>query len=437
MARATAGGATQSRPKSGSRANKPKGTVVLAYSGGLDTSVAIRWLEDKYNLEVITLTADVGSERDLAAIKARADQIGAKRSFVVDAKELFVTHFVIPALQAGVIYEGQYLLATALARPLIAKLLVDVAREHGASAVAHGCTGKGNDQVRFDISVGALAPDLKVIAPVRDWGMNREDEIEYARRNDIPIPVTAENPYSTDQNLWGRSIEAGVLEDPDVEPPEDVYTWTVSPRQAPDEPEYLEIRFERGVPVAIGDEELDGVSLILRLNEIGGRHGVGRVDHVENRLVGIKSREIYEAPAGQILWTAHQALEALTLSKDQARIKARIAIDYADMIYNGLWFSAFHQDLAAYVQSTQRHVSGTVRVRLYKGQATVVGRTSPRSLYSHALATYDRGDQFDQSAAVGFIQLWGLQLRVQAQTQLLANPGDAMNILPPPANIEG
>lgn len=436
MADATSPADTRSRPQA-ETGSRRKGTVVLAYSGGLDTSVAIKWIEEKYDLEVITLTADVGSERDLAAIKARADLIGAKRSLVVDAKELFVNHFVFPALQAGVIYEGQYLLATALARPLIAKLLVDVARDHGATAVAHGCTGKGNDQVRFDISVGALAPDLKVIAPVREWGMNREDEIEYARRNNIPIPVTAENPYSTDQNLWGRSIEAGVLEDPDVEPPEDVYTWTVSPRRAPDDPEYVEIRFERGVPVALNGEDLDGVSLILRLNEIGGRHGVGRVDHVENRLVGIKSREIYEAPAGTILWTAHQALEALTLTKDQSRLKARVALDYADMIYNGLWFSAFHQDLAAYVQSTQRHVSGTVRVRLFKGLATVVGRTSPRSLYSYALATYDRGDQFDQAAAVGFIQLWGLPLRVQAQTQLLPNPEDALNILPPPGNIEG
>lgn len=414
-----------------------KGTVVLAYSGGLDTSVAIKWIQEKYDLDVITLTADVGSERDLAQIQQKALDVGAKRALVVDAKDLFVSHFVWPALQAGVLYEGQYLLATALARPLIAKLLVDSAREHNATAVAHGCTGKGNDQVRFDISVGALAPDLKVIAPVREWGMNREDEIEYARRNNIPIPVTVDNPYSTDQNLWGRSIEAGVLEDPNVEPPDDIYTWTTAPEAAPNAAEYISIRFERGLPVALDAEEIDGVSLIGRLNETGGRHGVGRVDHVENRLVGIKSREIYEAPAGTILWTAHQALEALTLSKDQSRLKARVALDYADMIYNGLWFSAFHQDLAAYVQSTQRHVSGTVRVRLYRGQATVVGRTSPRSLYSYALATYDRGDQFDQSSAVGFIQLWGLQLRVQAQTQLLPNPEDALNILPPPAHIEG
>lgn len=412
-------------------------TVVLAYSGGLDTSVAIRWLQEKYNLEVITLTADVGSERDLLAIQQRGEQIGAKKALVTDLKEAFVKYFVFPALRAGVIYEGQYLLATALARPLIAKALVDAAREYGAKAVAHGCTGKGNDQVRFDISVGALAPDLKVIAPVREWGMNREDEIEYARQNNIPIPVTIDSPFSTDQNLWGRSIEAGVLEDPNVEPPEEIYTWTVSPESAPNTPEYLTIRFEQGVPVALDGEDLDGVSLILRLNDIGGRHGVGRVDHVENRLVGIKSREIYEAPAGAILWAAHQALETLTLTKDQARLKARIAQDYADMIYNGLWFSAFHQDIAAYVQSTQRHVSGDVRVKLYKGNATVVGRTSPRSLYSYALATYDKGDAFDQSSAVGFIRLWGLPLQIQAQTQLLPNPGDTLNILPPPAKFEG
>lgn len=412
-------------------------TVVLAYSGGLDTSVAIRWLQEKYNLDVITLTADVGSERDLLAIQQRAEQIGAKEALVTDLKEAFVKYFVFPALQAGVIYEGQYLLATALARPLIAKALVDAARQYGAKAVAHGCTGKGNDQVRFDISVGALAPDLRVIAPVREWGMNREDEIEYARQNDIPIPVTIDSPFSTDQNLWGRSIEAGVLEDPNVEPPEEIYTWTVSPENAPNTPEYLTIRFEQGVPVTLNGEDLDGVSLILRLNDIGGRHGVGRVDHVENRLIGIKSREIYEAPAGAVLWAAHQALETLTLTKDQSRLKARIAQDYADMIYNGLWFSAFHQDLAAYVQSTQRHVSGDVRVKLYKGNATVVGRTSPRSLYSYALATYDKGDAFDQSSAVGFIRLWGLPLQIQAQTQLLPNPGDAPNILPPPATFEG
>lgn len=412
------------------------GKVVLAYSGGLDTSVAIRWIQEKYGLDVIALTVDVGNEKDLKAVQEKALRIGAAKAIVVDAKELFVKYFVFPALQANALYQGKYPLATALARPLIVKLMVDVAREEGAVAVAHGCTGKGNDQVRFDVGIMTLAPDLKIIAPVREWRMTRDEEIEYAAKYGIPVPATLESPYSVDQNLWGRSIEAGILEDPWAEPPEEVFAWTRNPADAPEEPAYLEIEFERGIPVALNGEALDGVALIERLNRIAGEHGVGRVDHIEDRVVGIKSREIYEAPAATVLITAHQDLEQLTLSKDQLRFKALVSQAYAEMVYNGLWYSAFHQDLAAYVQSSQRFVNGTVRVRLHKGTCRVVGRKSPNPLYSFALATYDRADQFDHSAAVGFIKLWGLQSQVQAQTQFLTQPEAAQSLLPPRAEPE-
>jgi len=398
--------------------------VVLAYSGGLDTSVAIRWISEKYKMDVVTLTADLGSEKDLPAVQQKALNVGAVKALVVDARELFVKHFVFPALQANAIYEGQYPLATALARPLIAKLLVDAAHEEGASAVAHGCTGKGNDQVRFDVSVSALAPHLKIIAPAREWGMTREEEIAYAQKHAIPVPASVASPYSVDENLWGRSIECGVLEDPWAEPPEEVFAWTCSAKEAPDEPCYVEIGFERGVPVSVDGRELDGVSLIQQLNELAGKHGVGRIDHLENRLVGIKSREIYEAPAATVLLAAHKALEAMTLSRDQLRFKERVALEYADLIYNGLWFTALHRDLAAYVESSQRHVTGTVRVKLHKGNATVVGRKSPKSLYSYSLATYDKEDVFDQSASVGFIHIWGLPVKTQAQIQGVEGMGE-------------
>ncbi len=391
--------------------------VVLAYSGGLDTSVAIKWLKEKYDLDVIALTIDVGNERDFSAIQEKAGKVGAVKALVKDAKKEFVDHFVFPALQADAIYEGQYPLATALARPLMAKLLVETAREEGVSAVAHGCTGKGNDQVRFDVSTSALSPGLKIIAPAREWGMTREQTIEYAQRHSIPVPITVASPYSIDENLWGRSIECGVLEDPWVEAPEEVFTWTRSPAEAPDKPGHVEIGFEKGIPVTIDGQKLDGVSLIERLNELAGKHGVGRIDHVENRLVGIKSREIYEAPAAVVLLQAHQALQALTLSKEQLRFKQKVAMEYADLIYNGLWFTSSRQDLAAYVKSSQRFVTGTVRLKLFKGNCAVVGRKSPFSLYDYGLATYDKGDQFDQSASPGFIHIWGLPVRTQAQVQ--------------------
>ncbi len=412
-------------------------TVVLAYSGGLDTSVAIRWIKEKYNLDVITLTIDVGNERDMAGIAARAGKIGAVKALVVDGRADFVRYFVWPALQAGAIYEGQYPLATALARPLIARLLVEVARAEGAVAVAHGCTGKGNDQVRFDVSIKTLAPDLKIIAPVREWSMTRDNEIAYAAEHGIPIQATNASPYSVDQNLWGRSIECGVLEDPWAEPPEEVYAWTTNPNgSAPAEPAYLEISFERGIPVALDGEQMDGVALIETLNRLAGSYGIGRIDHIENRLVGIKSREVYEAPAAAVLHTAHSALESLTLSRDQARFKEVVAGEYARLIYNGQWYSALHQDLAAYVQSTQRFVSGVVRVKLSPGHCAVVGRKSEHSLYSHSLATYDSGDQFDHNAALGFIKLWGLPLTTQAQAQLLPAIGVEGSLLQEPAGKE-
>ena len=397
--------------------------VILAYSGGLDTSVAIKWLADKYNMEVIALTVDIGGVSDLASIQQKAVTVGALKALTLDAKEEFINSFAFRALRAGAIYEGQYSLATALGRPLITKLLVDTARNEGAIAIAHGSTGKGNDQVRFDISAAALAPEFKIIAPAREWGMTREETIAYAERHSIPVPITVASPYSIDENLWGRSIECGVLEDPWAEPPEEVFAWTKSPAAAPDEPDYVEISFERGIPLSLNGSKLGGAILVQQLNELAGRHGVGRVDHLESRLVGIKSREIYEAPAATVLLKAHQALEAMTLSRDQLRFKAKVASEYAELIYNGLWFTKFCQDLAAYVESSQRYVTGTVRVKLLKGNCTIVGRRSPVSLYDYNLATYDEGDIFDQSAALGFIHIWGLPTKIQAQVQDVANPG--------------
>ena len=391
--------------------------IVLAYSGGLDTSVAVRWLKEERGYEVIALTVDLGMQREREDVQSRAMKAGAAKFVWRDAQETFVRHFAFPALAAGAVYQGHYTLATALARPLIARELVDVARAEGATAIGHGCTGKGNDQVRFDVSTQALAPELRIVAPVRDWDMDREAEIAYAEEHSIPVLVTRDSPYSIDENLWGRSIECGVLEDPWQEPPADVYAWTVAPAAAPDAPAYVEIGFERGLPVSLDGRETGPVPLVLRLNELAGEHGVGRADMVEDRLVGIKSREIYEAPAAVTLLAAHEALEALTLSKDQQRMKARIGQEYAELIYNGLWFTAHHRDLAAYVQSTQRHVTGTVRVRLHKGAATVVGRKSPKSLYDFSLATYDESDQYDRTAAPGFIHIWRLPVRVQAQAQ--------------------
>ncbi len=391
--------------------------VILAYSGGLDTSVAVEWLQEKHDLRVITLTVDIGNVPDLEATRQKALKVGAIKALVVDAKETFVKSYVFPALQADAVYEGQYPLSTALGRPLIVRLLVEAARKEKAKVIAHGCTAKGNDQVRIDVGVAALAPELKIIAPAREWKMTREQAIRYAQAHNIPVPVTKASPYSIDENLWGRGIECGVLEDTWNEPPEDAFLWTRPPEKTPARPAHLEIDFEKGIPVGLNGRKVEPVTLVQKVHELAGRHGVGRIDHVENRLVGIKSREVYEAPAAVVLLKAHQALEDLVLTKDQLRFKAKVAIEYADLVYNGLWFTGMRQDLAAYVESTQRYVTGTIRVKLFKGNCQVVARKSPYSLYNYSLATYDKGDVFDHSASPGFIHIWGLPVRTQARVQ--------------------
>src|SRR5919201_1725921 len=395
-------------------------TCVLAYSGGLDTSVAVAWIRETYGYDVVTCTADLGNVADLAVVQKKAIASGAKKAVVVDARDIFVRFFVWPALQASALYQDKYPLATALGRPLIAKLLVDTAREEAAAYVAHGSTGKGNDQVRFDLAVHALAPDLVVIAPMRGgMNMSREEEIAYAKQRGIPVPVTKKSPYSVDENLWGRSIEAGLLEDPWQAPPREVFQWSVDANEAPERAADVMVGFEEGVPVALDGKRLAGPALVERLNALAGRHGVGRIDMVEDRLVGIKSREIYEAPAAVTLHAAHAALEEMVLSRDVQRFKRQIAHEYARVVYEGLWFSAHHQDLAAYVRSTQRFVSGEVKMRLHRGSATVVGRRSPNALYQEALATYSKADRFDHKAAEGFITVFGLPLSTQARVQQL------------------
>lgn len=388
--------------------------IVLAYSGGLDTSIAIRWLKENYCEEVVAVTIDVGQESDLEFVKEKALKIGASKSYIVDAKEEFAREYVLPGLQAGAVYEGHYPLATAYSRPLITKILVDLAAKEQAQAIAHGSTGKGNDQVRFEVSAAALNPELEVIAPAREWGFTREEEIQYAQRYDIPIPVDTGSPYSIDQNLWGRSCECGVLEDPWVEPPEEVYEWTAKPEEAPAKPSYLEIYFERGVPLRINGEQKSLATLISQLNRIGGENGVGRVDMVENRLVGIKSREIYECPGAIILLAAYQDLESLVLPGDLLHFKQLIAQKYAELTYNGLWFSPLKESLDGFVGVTKERVTGLVRVKLIKGQCLVVGRKSENSLYDFKLATYEEGDTFNQGYAPGFIKLWGLPSKVYA-----------------------
>jgi argininosuccinate synthase len=388
--------------------------VVLAYSGGVDTSVAVAWLREQFGVEVVTLTVDLGGGSLREGVERRALSAGASRAYVVDARERFVTDFVWPHLQANALYQGAYPLATALARPLIAQLLVEVARKERADAVAHGCTGKGNDQVRFDVATHALDPGLQVIAPMRvGMGLTRDEAIEYAMARNIELPITRQATYSTDANLWGRSIEAGVLEDPWAAPPADAYEWTVEPGRAPDAVE-VSIAFEGGIPVELDGERLDPVVLVERLSKLAGAHGVGRIDTVEDRLVGIKSREIYEAPAATVLHRAHRALEGLTLSKDTLRFNRGVADELAQLTYDGLWFSALHRDLRGYVASSQRVVSGEVRTRLDHGNAIVVGRRSPLSLYDKNLATYEAGDAFDHASAVGFIEIFGLPLRTEA-----------------------
>ncbi|HDX9587497.1 TPA: argininosuccinate synthase [Bacillus pseudomycoides] len=388
--------------------------VVLAYSGGLDTSVAIKWLQEK-GYDVIALCLDLGEGKDLEFVKEKALSVGAIKSYMIDVQEEFANEYALKALQAHTLYEGKYPLVSALSRPLIAKKLVEIAKTEGASAVAHGCTGKGNDQVRFEVSIQALNPYLEVIAPVREWKWSREEEIAYAKENDVPIPINLDSPFSIDQNLWGRSNECGILEDPWAAPPEEAYEMTAALENTPNTPEFVEIGFEAGVPTTLDGVSYSLAELIKTLNSLAGKHGVGRIDHVENRLVGIKSREVYECPAAMTLLTAHKELEDLTLVKEVAHFKPMIEQKLTELIYNGLWFSPLKDALAAFLQETQKHVTGIVRVKLFKGHAIVEGRKSDYSLYDEKLATYTVEDEFNHDAAIGFISLFGLPTKVYSQ----------------------
>lgn len=390
--------------------------VVLAYSGGVDTSVCIPYLKNEFGVkEVITLAVDLGQGDELGPVQQKALDSGAVESLVINVQDRFVKDYAFPAIQANALYENRYPLATALARPLIAKTLVEVAEKYGADAIAHGCTGKGNDQVRFDVSIGALNPKIKILAPAREWGMSREETIAYGEKFGIASPVKKSSPYSLDRNLLGIAIEAGPLEDPWTEPLEEVYAMTKPISETPNEPEYIEIGFETGVPVSLNGKAMDGVQLIGKLNEIAGNHGVGRLDMIENRLVGIKSREIYESPAMIVLIHAHRDLESLTLTADVTRYKRGIEETYSQLVYNGLWYSPLKAALDAFIQQTQERVSGVVRIKLFKGNATIVGRKSANSLYSLDLATYGSEDVFDHKAAEGFIYVWGLPTRVWSE----------------------
>ena len=394
-------------------------TVALGYSGGLDTSCAIPWLRETYGCQVLAVIVDVGQGEDLDAVRKKALASGASAAFVIDVRRTFVTGYIVPMVQAGAVYEGRYLLGTALARPLIAKTQVEVALAEGADGVAHGCTGKGNDQVRFELAYQALAPQLKVIAPWREWHIKgREQAIDYANAHGVPVAATTAKPYSVDRNLWHCSSEAGILEDIWAEPPADLYQYTADPQTAPDDPAYIEIEFETGVPVGLGGQRLDALTLMDRLNEAGARHGVGRIDMVENRLVGMKTRGVYETPGGTILTTAHRDLEAITMERECAHYKMLIGQRYAELIYYGQWFSPLRQAFDAFVASTQRTATGTVRVKLFKGSAMAVGRQAPDSLYNAELATFGEDSVYDQREAQGFINLWGLPTKVFAH----ANP---------------
>ncbi|MGE0041106.1 MAG: argininosuccinate synthase [Vicinamibacterales bacterium] len=389
--------------------------IVLAYSGGVDTSVAIPWLAEKYAAEIVTVTLDLGQGRELDEVRDRALSTGAVRAHVLDVREEFAREYILPALKANAVYEKHYPLATALGRPLIAKKLVEVAAFEQATAIAHGCTGKGNDQIRIEVSARALAPKLRIIAPGREWGLSRTGAIGYARQRGIPIPATLESPYSMDRNLWGRSVQAGVLEDPWLEPPEEIWALSKPPEKAPDEPAFVEIRFEAGVPVTVNGVEMPLAELIDSLSTIAGAHGVGRLDMVENRLVGIKSREVYEAPAAVVLHLAHRELEAFVTTAAMSRFKQAVAVEYADLVYNGSWFTPLREALDAFVEKVQERVTGVIRLKLFKGDCRVVGRTSPYGLYDHGLSTYDEGDVFDMAAAAGFIKIYGLPVETAAR----------------------
>ena len=389
-----------------------KEKIILAYSGGLDTSVAIKWLQEKCNYSVIAVVVNLGEEKEYDLIRQKAIDIGAERCYLIEAEDVFAKEYISPAICANALYQGEYPLISALSRSLIAKYLVEIANKEKALTVAHGCTGKGNDQVRLDLSIKALDPNLKIIAPIREWSMSREEAIDYAKLHGIPLPISAENPFSIDQNLWGRSCECGVLENPWVEPPENAYGWTSSLVDAPDVPQEITIEFTKGIPTALNDKELPLALLIHSLNEIAGAHGIGRIDHIEDRLTGIKSREIYEAPAAITLIKAHKALESITLIKEVLYFKPLLEKRLATLIYEGLWYSPLHSAIIQFIVETQKQVTGTIKLKLYKGNAIVVGRKADKSLYKLELATYQPEDQFDHQAAKGFIKIWGLPLEI-------------------------
>ena len=395
--------------------------IVLAYSGGLDTSVAIKWIKEKYGLDIIAVVVDVGQPDDFAKIRDKALKTGAVEAVVIDAKQEFATDFIAPALAANALYERKYPLPTALARPLIAKKLVEIARDRQAIGIGHGCTGKGNDQVRFDVAIGALAPELKIIAPAREWQMTREQEIVYAQEHGIEIPITKSSPYSIDENIYGRSIEAGALEDPWAEPPADVWSWTKGIGETPDKPTTVEIEFTGGSPTALDGNDMGLLDLIDQVNVTAGEHGIGRIDMVEDRVVGLKSREIYECPAAVLLTQAHREIESLVLPKDVIQFKYGVEDAFADQVYNGLWFSPLRRALASFTADTQAAVDGVVRLRLHKGAAAVTGRRSDNSLYDLSLATYDENDKFPHDSAAGFIELFGLAGRTWAKKHGGAN----------------
>ena len=391
-----------------------KEKVVLAYSGGLDTSVEIAWLKNK-DYDVIACCVDVGEGKDLEAIKQKGLAVGAVESVVIDAKEEFASEYCLTALQGHAYYENKYPVVSALSRPLIVKHLVAIANEYGATAIAHGCTGKGNDQVRFEVGIHALAPEMKIEDPIREVHWSREEEIDYAKKNGIPVPINKKSPYSIDENLWGRANECGILEDPWQAAPADAYARTNALEDTPDEADVIEITFEQGVPTKLDGEELPLAQLIMKLDKIAGKHGIGRIDHVENRLVGIKSREVYECPAATVLMKAHKDIEDITLEREMAHFKPLIEKQIADMIYNALWFSPLMKALQAFLKESQKDVNGVVRVKLFKGNVICEGRKSPNSLYDEKLATYTSADEFDQEAAAGFIKLYGLPQQVYAQ----------------------
>ena len=385
--------------------------IVLAYSGGLDTSVLIKYLQEKYDAQVITVTANVGQQENLKEAEEKAHKLGVLKHYSIDAKDEFVTDYIYPAIKANALYEGKYPISTSLSRPLIATKMVEIAKKEGATGLAHGCTGRGNDQVRFDISLGSLAPDLKILAPIREWGMTRDEEIEYAKTKGIEVS-TAAKKYSIDASVWGRAIECGLLEDASAEPPEDAYEWTVTPEKAPDTPEYLTIQFEAGIPVSVNNQKMKPLKIIEQLNKTAGKHGVGRIDHIEDRMVGIKSREVYECPAAAILLEAHKDLEKMVMTRHEIMFKEQVDAQWVFLAYAGLWFDPLKYDLDAFIDRSQENVNGEVRLKLYKGGLQVVGRSSPMSLYDKNLANYNIKTSFNQAYSKGFIELWGMQTRM-------------------------